>query len=204
INAFNLIDGINGLSGGLATLIFSVFGTWFFLAGRPELSVVAFATVGAVVAFLKYNITPAAIFMGDTGSLLLGLICSILSIEFIEFHQSSELQSVYAFQSVPAVTIGIIIIPLFDTLRVFTMRMLKGKSPFQPDRTHIHHLLIDSGLTHTQASTTLVLVNIIFICIVFFFQHIGTLPLILLILGLALLASSWLYWKVQQKQGAAS
>lgn len=200
INAFNLIDGINGLSGSLVVLIFSVFGTWFYLAGRPELSVVAFSTVGAVVAFLKYNITPADIFMGDTGSLLLGLICSILAIEFIEFHRSPQLQPAYAFQAVPAVAIGIIIIPLFDTLRVFTTRMLKGRSPFQPDRTHIHHLLLDSGLTHTQATSTLVLVNIIFIFIVFFFQYIGTLPLILLILLLASVSSALLYYSVRRKK----
>ncbi len=199
INAFNLIDGINGLSGSIATLICGVFGTWFFLTGYPELSVVAFATIGAVLAFLKYNITPAQIFMGDTGSLLLGLICSILTIKFIEVHQILPPTHPYVFSAAPAVAIGIIILPLFDTLRVFTTRMLKGKSPFQPDRTHIHHLLLDTGLTHTQATSTLVLVNILFIFLVFFFQYIGTLQLILLILLLATISSGWLYFSVRKR-----
>lgn len=116
INAFNLIDGINGLSGSLGLLITFVLGIWFYLVGSIEISIVAFALCGALVAFLKYNITPAQIFMGDTGALLLGLVCSILAIKFIELHNEIE-NSPYTFRSAPSIAMAILILPLFDTLR---------------------------------------------------------------------------------------
>ena len=185
INAFNLIDGINGLSGSISTLIALVLGTWFFLIGHVELAVVAFALAGSTIAFLKYNFTPARIFMGDTGSLLVGLICAILTIQFIEIHKTLQ-GSVYAIQAVPAVAIGILILPLFDTLRVFITRILKGKSPLTADRNHIHHLLIDCGLSHMQATGVLVVTNIFFIYIVFSLQNLGTFKLLLVIITVAI------------------
>lgn len=184
INSFNLIDGINGLSGSIGTLICITFGTWFFLVDRIELAIVSFALAGATVAFLKYNFTPAQIFMGDTGSLFLGLIVSILVIEFIETN-SELIGHPYAFKAAPAVAIGILILPLYDTLRVFTMRAIRKTSPFKPDRTHIHHLLIDSGFTHMQATLLLVMINMIFIFTVFTFQYIGTTLLLILVFIMA-------------------
>jgi UDP-N-acetylmuramyl pentapeptide phosphotransferase/UDP-N-acetylglucosamine-1-phosphate transferase len=89
-------------------------------------------------------------------------------------------------QSVPAVAVGILIVPLFDTLKVFTMRILKGKSPFNPDKTHIHHILINTGLSHLQATTVLAVVNFVFIGLAFSLQHIGTLPLLFVLLVSAL------------------
>lgn len=199
INAFNLIDGINGLSGSIGTLISVILGTWFFLIDRNDLAIVAFTLAGATIAFLKYNVTPAKIFMGDTGSLLLGLVCSILTIEFIELNRNMT-NNPYAFHAVPAVAIGILILPLFDTLRVFTMRVLKGKSPLYPDRTHIHHLLIDYGFSHMKATGILVTVNIMFIGVAFYFQNIGTMNLLILILSLAIMLSTLLYYSVSRKK----
>jgi UDP-N-acetylmuramyl pentapeptide phosphotransferase/UDP-N-acetylglucosamine-1-phosphate transferase len=184
INAFNLIDGINGLSGSLATLISLSMGTWFFLIDRTDLAIIAFSLAGATIAFLRYNITPARIFMGDTGSMLIGIISATLAIEFIEVH--SQIQgSPYAFKAVPAVAIGILILPLFDTFRVFVVRLFMGKSPLHPDRSHIHHLLLDVGLTHTQSTIVLLLVNFIFILFVVYFQDLGNLKLLILLLLMA-------------------
>mgnify|MGYP003860710105 CR=1 FL=1 len=184
INAFNLIDGINGLTGSLATLISITLGTWFFLVDRVDLAIIAFSLAGATIAFLRYNITPARIFMGDTGSMLIGLISAILVIEFIEIH--TEIQgSPYAFKAVPAVAVGILILPLFDTLRVFVVRIFKGKSPLYPDRSHIHHLLLDAGLSHMQATTVLLIVNLAFIFFVVFFQDLGNLKLLIITLAMA-------------------
>ncbi len=200
INAFNLIDGINGLSGSIAILISFTLGVWFFLVDRIDLAIVSFSLIGATLAFLKYNVTPAKIFMGDTGALLLGLICAILAISFIEYNKEVLLNNnPYAIASVPAVTIGILILPLFDTLRVFTTRVLNGKSPFYPDRTHIHHLLIDTGLTHMQATAILVIVNAIFIVLVYLLQNMGTLNLLILLLVLASFLSGSLYLSVTKK-----
>ena len=197
INAFNLIDGINGLSGSIGSLIALTLGTWFYLIDHIELAIVAYAMSGAVIAFLKYNITPAKIFMGDTGSLLVGLVCSILTIKFIELHREIPMNP-YAFKAVPAVAIGFLILPLYDTLRVFIMRAMAGKSPLHPDRTHIHHLLIDYGFTHMQATAILVLVNIFFILLVITFQEMGSLNLLALILVIATMLTTLLYTSVQR------
>lgn len=199
INAFNLIDGINGLTGSLATLISITLGTWFFLVDRVDLAIIAFSLAGATIAFLRYNITPARIFMGDTGSMLIGLISAILVIEFIEIH--SEIQgSPYAFTAVPAVAVGILILPLFDTLRVFVVRALRGKSPFHPDRSHIHHLLLDAGLTHMQATMVLIVVNVAFIFLVVMLQGMGNLNLLLLILVLATVLT-FIPYKISKSKG---
>lgn len=203
INAFNLIDGINGLSGSIGTLISVVLGFWFYLIDEIGLALVAFALAGALIAFLKYNFTPAKIFMGDTGSLLVGFVSSILIIKFIEFHDPSLVtpaKAKYTFQAVPAVAIGILILPLFDTLRVFTMRILKGKSPFNPDRTHIHHLLLDFGFSHMQGTGILVAVNAGFMLLVFYLQNIGLHYLLFIVIGLAIVLSTSLNWTVNRKK----
>lgn len=184
INAFNLIDGINGLSASLGLLITSTLGSWFLLIGSIELAIVAFSLGGALIAFLKYNITPAKIFMGDTGALLIGLVCSILAIKFIELHNDIT-NSPYTFTSAPSVAIAILILPLFDTLRVFILRVYEGRSPFSPDRNHIHHILIDLGLTHMQATGILFITNVLFIIVAVMLQGIGNLLLLVLILTLA-------------------
>ena len=193
INAFNLIDGINGLSASLGILISVTFGAWFFLTDQIELAMLAFALAGATLAFLKYNITPAQIFMGDTGAMVIGIICAGMVIRFIELHQELSF-SPYAFKSAPAVAFGILILPLFDTLRVFTTRILKGKSPFYPDRSHIHHMLIDAGLSHMQGTSILIMVNVLFIVMVVKLQDVGNQVLLMIILGIAVILYVMLYF----------
>ncbi len=203
INAFNLIDGINGLSASISALTSITLGYWFLMVDSVELAIVAFALAGSVIAFLKFNITPAKIFMGDTGSLLCGLVASILAIKFIELHKELPSDSIYAFKAAPAVAFGIMILPLYDTLRVFVMRSIKGKSPLDPDRSHIHHLLIDAGLSHMQATYVLIFVNLLFIFIVVSFQGIGNLNLLILILLIATLLTAMLYLIVRNKNKLA-
>lgn len=202
INSFNLIDGINGLSASLGLLITSVLGTWFFLIGSIELAIVAFSLGGALIAFLKYNITPAKIFMGDTGALLLGLVCSILAIKFIELHNDIT-NSPYTFASAPSIAIAILILPLFDTLRVFILRVYEGRSPFSPDRKHIHHIMIDLGLTHMQATGILFLTNILFIIMAVMLQNVGNLMLLVITLSLAFVMSLMASRMVERKKQKA-
>jgi len=202
INAFNLIDGINGLSGSIGTLIALILGTWFFLIDHTALAIVAFALAGSVIAFLKYNFTPARIFMGDTGALLVGLVCAILTIEFIEIHRDLG-ESPYAFRAVPAVAISLLILPLFDTLRVFVIRLAKGKPPMYPDRSHIHHLMIDAGFSHMQATGILMLVNVLFVLFVIRFQGLGSLTLLVMILMIATLLSTILQLYSRKKRRLA-
>ena len=170
INALNLIDGINGLLAGMTLLVASVLGSWFYLVGAYHCAILAGAMIGAVAAFLRFNITPAKIFMGDSGSLVLGLLVSILMIFFLQFHVTNP-QHPYAFNGVPAIAISILILPLFDTLRVFVIRILKGKSPLSPDRRHLHHMLLDAGYNHLQASTILIVINSFYIILAITFQN---------------------------------
>lgn len=197
VNAFNLIDGINGLAGSIGALIAATLGCWFFLADRAEFAVIAFATIGAVVAFLKYNYTPAKIFMGDTGALVIGLVCSILIIEFIDINSRDELwtyssKAYIRIYNSPVVAMGIMILPLYDTVRVFVTRVLRGQSPFNADRRHIHHLLIDFGLTHMQATATLFFVNVFFITFVLSVHQLFEMHVLFIII--LLIASTMTYY----------
>lgn len=201
MNAFNLIDGINGLAGSIVALVTGTLGCWFYMAEHMEYAILAFSTTGAVLSFLRYNLSPAKIFMGDTGSLILGMICAILIIEFIDLNETLASDVAFRFDAIPVVAIGIMVIPLFDTLRVFTTRILRGKSPFEADRRHIHHLLIDYGLSHMQATGVLIFINVLFIVLVFSLDKIINMHLLLvLILALAGGATLWLHRAVINKR----
>jgi UDP-GlcNAc:undecaprenyl-phosphate/decaprenyl-phosphate GlcNAc-1-phosphate transferase len=171
-NSFNLIDGVDGLAGSLGVLTTLVFGTYFFFAGQLTYAVMAFALAGSIIAFLIYNFSPAKIFMGDTGSLLLGLINAILVIKFINTAGNPAVK--LPLEASPALGFAILMIPLFDTLRVFTLRILNRRSPFSPDRIHVHHFLLDLGFTHRMVTFTCVAVNIVFITGAYFLRYLGT------------------------------
>lgn len=171
INAFNLIDGIDGLAGSLGFLTMSVFGLYFFMVDMSAYALLAFSMAGSLAAFLIFNYHPAKIFMGDSGSLLLGLVNAILVIKFIGVADSSAVA--YPLESAVAIGVSILMLPLADTLRVFSIRILKGRSPFVPDRNHIHHLLLDRGLSHRYITICCVLLNMMFIAIAYFGRQLG-------------------------------
>ena len=200
INSFNLIDGINGLSGSITLLVCTFFGYWFTSVDEAGLAIIAFATVGSVVAFLRYNFPKADIFMGDTGSLILGLIISVLAIRFIELQTKLPLEHPYRYAAAPATAVATLILPLFDTLRVFILRALRGRSPMSPDRNHVHHLLIDSGLSHAQATLILFTVNVFFIGMVVSMQGMGNAFLLIVIVGLAIAFMVILQIRVMRKR----
>ena len=172
INSFNLIDGVDGLAGSLGLLTSLLFGSYFFIAGELMYAVIAFSLAGSLIAFLIYNFSPAKIFMGDTGSLLLGLLNSIFVIKFIAV--AADPSFTFPLQSAPAIGFAILIVPLFDTLRVFSLRILKRRSPFSPDRNHIHHFLLDLGLNHKWVTIMCLTVNILFIALAYFLRSMGT------------------------------
>ena len=199
INAFNLIDGVNGLTGTICIIAATALGSWFYLIEHAEYTILACALIGSTVAFLKFNWTPAKIFMGDTGSLLLGLLLAVLTIEFIEFHMELPRDSPYYFPAAPAAAIGFLIVPLFDTLRVFTTRIARGRSPLQPDRNHIHHLLVDLGLSHIQTTLVLGAIAIFFIAVAVYLQDFGNLLLLITMVSLAGLATLALSIQVKRR-----
>jgi UDP-N-acetylmuramyl pentapeptide phosphotransferase/UDP-N-acetylglucosamine-1-phosphate transferase len=171
-NSFNLIDGVDGLAGSLGVITAVVFGSYFWYAGEFTYGVIAFSLAGSILGFLIYNFSPAKIFMGDTGSLLLGLINSILVIKFINIAGAPGAKVPIAAS--PAIGFAILIIPLFDTLRVFGLRILDRRSPFSPDRIHIHHYLLDLGFSHKQITFSCVTATIAFIGLAFFMRHLDT------------------------------
>jgi UDP-GlcNAc:undecaprenyl-phosphate GlcNAc-1-phosphate transferase len=198
INAFNLIDGVDGLAGSIGMLVSGVLGTYFLYTGELLYAVMGFAMAGGLAAFLIYNISPARIFMGDTGSLMVGLVNAILAVKFIEV--AGNPAGKLPVTSVPIVAIAILIMPLFDTLRVFAIRMMNGRSPFSADRNHIHHYLLELGLNHKQTAVVMVMINAGYIVLAFVLQDIGSAYLLSAILGSALLLTGILYQMKKRKE----
>lgn len=149
VNAFNLIDGVDGLAAGIGIISSLFFGFGFYLVGEPVMAALGFSLAGSLGAFLVFNFNPARIFMGDSGSLSIGLLISVMAIRFIEFDNIGE-NTPMAVWATPVFAMAAIVYPLADTLRIFIYRTMRGLSPFAADRNHLHHLLIDSGYSHRK------------------------------------------------------
>lgn len=149
VNGINLIDGVDGLAGGVGVIACSAMGGWFIAAGGPEHAVLAFAMSGSLLGFLVYNFSPAKIFMGDSGSLTIGLVLSILAIKLIEFPVEEIPNSMLSI-SKPVFAMAALAYPLTDTLRIFIYRVSRGMSPFAADKNHIHHRLMALGYGHVR------------------------------------------------------
>ena len=164
VNAFNLIDGVDGLATGVGIIASLAFGTWFYLAGDIVMAALAVALAGALVAFLIFNFNPAKIFMGDSGSLSIGLIVCVLAIKMVQTdHFDTPLKFELADISRPIFAMCVLVYPLVDTLRIFIYRAVRGLSPFSADRNHLHHLLIDGGCSHKQTVLIIYCFNILMI-----------------------------------------
>lgn len=173
INAFNLMDGIDGLAAGLSMLAAFVFGSWFFISGHLGYALLSASLIGAIAGFFYLNVYGKRykIFMGDTGSLLLGTIISVLMIRFTEYNIDQT--QPYAISSAPAIAFGILFYPLFDTIRVMTIRIINRRSPFSADKNHLHHRLLLLGYSHKKATYTIIAMNILFIIFVLANRHHG-------------------------------
>lgn len=198
-NSMNLIDGIDGLAASVGIVGAATFGIWFFSADVIQYSILAFSLVGSLIAFFYFNRSPSRIFMGDTGSLLVGVILSILAIKFIEMNRVLDRYHPNKVLSVPVVTLGILVIPLFDTLRVFTIRLLQGRSPLSADRNHIHHLLLDLNISHMKTTAILICFNLSVIFLMYFFQNIRGEILLTGLIALCLFSSSFVAYLVRKK-----
>jgi len=180
MNGFNLIDGVDGLAGGIGVISSFSFGVIALLMGQSDMAIVAFTLMGALLGFLRYNIFPAKIFMGDTGSLVVGMILSILAINCIRYGLVTE--TIKLPNKGPLLAIVILAIPLFDSLRVFIARIMKGRHPLYPGREHIHHTLLSLGFGHNKTSFILYFFAISMIVFSYFLLDIN------LNIGIAILA----------------
>lgn len=185
-NAFNLIDGIDGLVTITSIIVSLSFGLLFVYIDQSQHACMAFTMFGASLGFLKFNVSPAKIFMGDAGSMLLGLLASILSIKFIEFNSVPFIDQL-SFISAPAIAIAILIGPLFDATRVFFLRIIRWKSPFIADSNHIHHRFLRLGLSHMQTTFVLMCFNILMVLIVLYNKDLRNDIIISILFGICVL-----------------
>ncbi len=192
INSFNLIDGVDGLAGSLGLLTALIFGAYFYYTGNLLYAVMAFSLAGSLVGFLIYNFSPAKIFMGDTGSLLIGLVNSIMVIKFINIADSATTN--FPIAAAPAIGFAILIVPLFDTLRVFAFRIINRRSPFSPDRNHVHHFLLELGYSHRKITLLCVGYNIAVILMAFLMRDAGTTSLVLILLATSCTFLAMIYY----------
>ena len=177
INAVNLIVGIDGLASGLGILYCLFFATYFGLVGDKSWSILGICMIGALAVFFIYNVFGhrEKIFMGDSGSLLLGYLLTAFVFHFCEINAYHEVPEALHMNAAPAVAICVLTVPIFDTIRVSLTRLKQHRSPFQPDKNHIHHLLLRTGLNHIQTTCVLLTASVVFI-------------------GLAILGRNWNMW----------
>ncbi|MDR2122040.1 MAG: undecaprenyl/decaprenyl-phosphate alpha-N-acetylglucosaminyl 1-phosphate transferase [Flavobacteriaceae bacterium] len=194
INAFNLIDGIDGLASGVAILGCGAFMFTFWRLGRINypMVVLALTLAGSLLAFLRFNFSRKhKIFMGDTGSMIVGFLLSFMGIKFLNLFllQYPFGAPVYYLQSAPVIVVAILIVPIIDTIGVSLIRISKGLSPFTADKNHMHHRYLKLGLSHKQVTFIIVAENAFIIVVAYFLRHINVHLLLFIILALGLIFS---------------
>lgn len=196
INAFNLIDGIDGLAAGMSLLISLIFSYAFWQADFTNSLIAALALSGGLVGFLFYNKQPARIFMGDAGSMCIGYLMAAFSFLYMK---GIAVNPEFALSYNPGVLLAFFTVPLFDTFRVFTIRIVRKKSPFKADNNHIHHKLQQLGLSHGKIAMLLTGINAGFIGIAYLLRDINP-TLLVTILLISCGSLTGLLWFIGQTQ----
>ena len=164
INAINLIDGIDGLCSGMTLMDCIFFGLWFYFCGQIEYALLCGVLSAAIVPFFFINLfgRRSKMFMGDSGALMVGFLLGVLAIRFCEI--DVDMRGLCSVEAAPGVVFSVLAIPVIDTLRLFASRWMRGKSPFSPDKRHLHHkLLIIYNGVHRKATFTILILNLLFI-----------------------------------------
>lgn len=181
-NAYNLIDGLDGLAGAIGIIVFGFYGTWFYISGNDALGYIAFCFLGSLLAFLFFNWQPSKIFMGDTGALMIGLLISYMTIKFININHELPDHISFKFNSSVATAICVIIIPVFDTIRVIILRLRKSQSPFKADRNHLHHQFLNLGYSHALSVMVISFISIFFLAIAVLLRNQGDMLILAIVL----------------------
>ena len=194
INAFNLIDGIDGLAGSYTMLTSALFGVSFYRLGEVNAPLVVLCAIliAASFGFLIYNLSNkrnTKIFMGDTGSMILGFLLAFTGISFIEIFIAKRDEVFYHLQSAPVVAIAILILPIIDTLTVIITRLYHKKSIFSADKNHIHHKMLNLGLTHRRCTAYIIVYYLFIILAAYFLRHINVNNLLIIIILLGFLGA---------------
>jgi UDP-N-acetylmuramyl pentapeptide phosphotransferase/UDP-N-acetylglucosamine-1-phosphate transferase len=198
VNSINLIDGVDGLASGVGLIATLTFGFWFSVTDQIHWALVSFSMSGALLGFLVFNFNPARIFMGDSGSLIIGAVISVLAIRLIET-PIEFLPSQAQLISTPVMAMAILAYPLLDTLRVFFIRAINGKSPLSADRNHLHHKLQDKMYGDKRIVFTIYIFNTIMIVQAMFFQFKEPTISFLISLGFAFLFIAFVFIGYKKK-----
>lgn len=160
INAINLIDGVNGLSSGYCVMGSTLFAIMFYFSGNIVMTILAAAAAGAIIPFFLHNVfgTATKMFIGDGGALVMGTVTSLFVISTLE---TNTLCAKFAEQGMGLIpfTLAVLSVPVFDTLRVMSMRIIHGVSPFYPDKTHLHHIFLELGFSHIGTTVSILTLN---------------------------------------------
>ena len=167
-NALNLIDGLDGLAGSITLITSLIFGILFYQVGDVSMTLLSMSVCGAVFGFLFYNFHPAKIFMGDTGSLVLGFLLSVQAIALMQ-HYLHDVNSIPELS--PTVIIAALFVPAYDVLRVSVIRLITGYSPFHPDRNHVHHMILGQGFGKRMTTLMITGFNLLFVAIALLFPQ---------------------------------
>ena len=203
VNAINLIDGIDGLASGLSSAAFIIYGTAFLMIGKPIFAMLSFACLGVLIQFFYYNVFGSAerkkkIFMGDTGSLTIGLLLAFLGLALLQWSPDKF----PTFRTNPMIlAVSPLIIPCFDVVRVFLHRVRRHGNPFLPDKTHIHHKMLAIGLNQRLAMVLIVVASITFsIANILLSRYIEVNLLLILDILLWTLANLWLTRHIRSRE----
>lgn len=166
VNAWNLIDGIDGLAGGYSAIAMAAFSAWFIITGQIPAAILSLTLMGATLGFLVFNFAPARIFLGDCGSLVLGVVGYALATNVIQTPGEAVPEAISQL-SRPTLAMAILAYPLVDTLRVFFLRAIRGISPFHPDQNHMHHRLMMKYKSHRKTAIFVYFYSFVFIGLAF-------------------------------------
>jgi UDP-N-acetylmuramyl pentapeptide phosphotransferase/UDP-N-acetylglucosamine-1-phosphate transferase len=203
INVFNFMDGIDGLACSLGILYTGVAAALFAILGDQNMAGISLSLLGATAGLLYYNVAPARIYMGDTGSMVLGLTIFTLCTALLNLYGSGQnthnISLIHSSQGLTSIISALIFLPVFDALRVFVLRVRKGVSPLLADRTHIHYYLLDAGFSHTAAVIFIVSVNISLVVLAWLAQDLSP----LLTFAILTVAMSLVMFLVAKKRASA-
>lgn len=202
INSINLIDGIDGLAATVSIIIFTAYGGLFYFAEKTYFTLIAIVMIGILLAFLRFNLSKdKKIFMGDTGAMILGFINGAMTLRFLSLDDAAIAKLPFYFENIPLVVGAILIVPFFDTVRVFILRLMERRSPFSPDRSHIHHIIIDRyKISHRKASFSIGLIQVILILLLAYLATIITQWYLLLFFSLIIIVAVIYFYKNQLRR----
>ena len=206
INAINLIDGVDGLSSGYCILTSLLFGVMFWYVGDRTMGMLAVVAAGSLIPFFFHNVfgKSSKMFIGDGGTLVMGIVMSVFVIRILRHGSMSEVYDAANIGLIPF-TLAVLSVPVFDTLRVMTTRILKRKSPFHPDKTHLHHMFIRLGCSHATTTLAILILNF-FVVLCWWISYMVGCSIdvqLYIVLVLSILITSGLYnfmeWHIRHK-----